>query len=510
VQLKAELSSIEDQLDRLQQARNSIKREISSLSARLRAQPPALSRPSQPSSASSARAVDYSNSNFAWSDEIKTVAKEKWGIESFRLCQEAAINAALHNRDLVVVMPTGGGKSLIYQLPALISKGTTVVVTPLLSLMDDQVYNLRAIGISAEMLNGTTTQDEARAIQHRLAGTKPKDKVKAEQFDHDNQGSIKLIYVTPEKIDQSKTFMNTLQKMHDGGLLARIVIDEAHCVSQLGHDYRPSYRQLGKFKQLFPTVPILALTATAPQNVIADMTKSLGMPASLCSGTHATSNATVLFTAPLYRPNLRYSFVTKSSSAPKQIEEMVEYITTKFPGKSGLVYCLSRGDTEAVANGINQVAKGKVRAAIYHAGISDVSESLFFAPQIAYADLPSFCRRTSSRCTSGGARSGSRLSSPPTRASGWASTPPTSASFSTTASQSRSATTTRRAGAPDGMDSRASASASSGAATSAAWPRSCTQTKPGSTNLRVGSLRARHELPYPRRAKSSCLSTAQR
>ena len=270
-------------------------------------------------------------------------------------------------------MPTGGGKSLIYQLPALISMGTTVVVTPLLSLMDDQVYNLRAIGISAEMLNGTTTQDEARAIQHRLAGTKPKDKAKAEHFDCTNHGSIKLIYVTPEKVDQSKTFMNTLQKMHDTGLLARIVIDEAHCVSQLGHDYRPSYRQLGKFKQLFPTVPILALTATAPQNVIADMTKSLGMPASLCPDTHATPNATVLFTAPLYRPNLCYSFVSKSSSASKQIEEMVEYITTKFPGQSGLVYCLSRSDTEAVANGINQTAKGKVRAAIYHAGISDVS-----------------------------------------------------------------------------------------------------------------------------------------
>lgn len=279
----------------------------------------------------------------------------------------------MDNRDIVVVMPTGGGKSLIYQLPGLITKGTTVVVTPLLSLMDDQVYNLRAIGVSAEMLNGTTTQDEVRAIQHRLAGTKPKDKVKAEQFDNHNPGSIKLLYVTPEKVDQSKTFMNTLQQMYDGGLLARIVIDEAHCVSQLGHDYRPSYRQLGKFKSLFPNVPILALTATAPQQVIGDMTKSLGMSPALCSGSHATPDSTIWFTAPLYRPNLRYSFVTKPSSMPMHVQSMVEHITTRFPNQSGLVYCLSRSDTEAVANGINNFANGKVRAAIYHAGISDVS-----------------------------------------------------------------------------------------------------------------------------------------
>ncbi len=370
IQLRAELSSIEDQLDRLQQARATVNQEISALVAKVQSKPTAPARPSQPTSAQPS-AVDYTLSAFTWSKEIKQVAKSKWGITSFRLCQEAAINAAMDERDVVVVMPTGGGKSLIYQLPALITKGTTVVITPLLSLMDDQVYNLRALGVSAEMLNGTTSQDDARAIQHRLAGTKPKDKVKAEQFDHSNQGSIKLIYVTPEKVDQSKTFLATLQKMYDGGLLSRIVIDEAHCVSQLGHDYRPSYRQLGKFKQLFPDVPILALTATAPENVIGDMTKSLGMPPSLCSGTHATPNATVLFTAPLYRPNLRYSFLAKSSSAPKQIEEMVDYIIKNFSNESGLVYCLSRSDTEAVANGINKLAKGKVRADIYHAGVSD-------------------------------------------------------------------------------------------------------------------------------------------
>lgn len=202
-----------DQISRIQAARKSVESELRALDAAAQRTSASAPRPSQagPSSSklvapTSGRAVDYTSQRFEWRDRIHSTARAKWDISSFRLCQEAAINAALDNRDLVCVMPTGGGKSLIYQLPALLVRGTTVVVTPLLSLMDDQAYNLRQLGIAAEMINGTTSQEDGRAIMHRLAGTKPTNKVKAEEFERGRGGGeIKLLYVTPEKIDKSKT-----------------------------------------------------------------------------------------------------------------------------------------------------------------------------------------------------------------------------------------------------------------------------------------------------------------
>ncbi|KAF9226214.1 ATP-dependent DNA helicase [Gyrodon lividus] len=291
--------------------------------------------------------------------------KRVFGISSFRLCQQGVCNANMDGRDVVCVMPTGGGKSLTYQLPALLAPGCTLVISPLIALITDQILHLREAGaVEAAMLTGGTSKALANEIQQRLTAMASS---RAGQ-----QGDIKLCYVTPEKIAKSKSFMSLLRKLISNlsSPSARIVIDEAHCVSQLGHDFRPDYKKLSVLRQFFPHVPILALSATCPPRVLQDILRILHMKP-VVDGKAAPREGTVYFSAPLYRKNLHYSVVPKPSSAKEVFSAMSEYILQNHEKDSGIVYCLTKKDAETVATSLQDVSNGRIRTGVYHADIPD-------------------------------------------------------------------------------------------------------------------------------------------
>ncbi|KAJ7654965.1 ATP-dependent DNA helicase [Mycena polygramma] len=311
--------------------------------------------------------TDYSTDDFAWSGELKLQMKRVFNIDNFRLCQQGVCNANMDDRDIVCVMPTGGGKSLTYQLPALLSPGCTLVVSPLIALITDQILHLREAGVEAVKLTGGTPKAESREIHNRLLAMATR---------RDSQEKeIKLCYVTPEKIAKSKSFLAMLQKLVDGRQLARIIIDEAHCVSQLGHDFRPDYQKLHILRQNFPRVPIMALSATCPPKVLEDLLRTLGMKA-VVDGTNAKPNATVYFSAPLYRKNLHYQILPKPSSAAAAITAMKDYILENHPNQTGIVYCFTRKDAERVADGLLEQSGGKIKTGVYHAERKDNDKEL--------------------------------------------------------------------------------------------------------------------------------------
>ena len=205
-------------------------------------------------------------------------------------------------------MPTGAGKSLCYQLPALVRPGVSLVISPLVSLMEDQVLAVKNLGIESAMLNASASREEVNRVHGLMTGVKT---------------SLKLLYVTPEKLSKSKRFMSKLEKMYEMGRLSRIVIDEIHCASQWGHDFRPDYKILGILKRQFPNAPILGLTATATAKVLTDCKEILSITSCLT------------FKASYNRLNLFYEVRHKPSSQKAQIEEIVNTIKTKFPKRSG-------------------------------------------------------------------------------------------------------------------------------------------------------------------------------
>lgn len=210
--------------------------------------------------------------NYPWSKDVRRMLTQVFHLTDFRRHQLEAINTTLRGEDVFVLMPTGGGKSLCYQLPATMQQGrygdkqcrigVTVVVSPLLSLMQDQVDHLKQRGIPADLLGSHVGQEERRAVYNGLSGAMP---------------SLQLVYVTPELIQRSGAFQNTLQRLFENDRLARFVIDEAHCVSQWGHDFRPDYKLLGNLKSTYPGIPIIALTATANQRVQQDLMANLNI-----------------------------------------------------------------------------------------------------------------------------------------------------------------------------------------------------------------------------------------
>lgn len=262
-----------------------------------------------------------------------------FGHQSFRGKQAGVIAAGIAGYDVFVLMPTGGGKSLCYQLPACMEKGLTVVVSPLLSLMQDQVEQMRAINVEAELLSSDQSEEDRRRVLSRLWSPRTQ---------------VNLLYITPEKVSQSDSLFRMLEKVNERGELNRFVIDEAHCVSQWGHDFRPDYLMLNKLKQKFPHIPLMALTATATHHVVEDVVRALRM-----------GRNTVVFKQSFNRPNLRYYVIPKRKVAT----QIIEYIKQR-PKQSGIVYCLSRNDCEDMASKINQEL-GEGTATYYHAGIED-------------------------------------------------------------------------------------------------------------------------------------------
>ena len=255
-----------------------------------------------------------------------------WGYESLRPLQSEAIAAALDKQDSVVVLPTGGGKSLCYQLPPLVDGGITVVVSPLISLMQDQVDALKVLGYPAAALHSNVSSDAADQARADLVS-----------------GKLRLLYVSPERVLTPS--MLSLLRIANGGVgISRIAIDEAHCISAWGHDFRPEYRHMSRLRETFPGVPVQALTATATPRVRQDIADQLGL------------ESPRILVGCFDRPNLTYR-VTPKVDETAQIAEAIQ----RYPDEASIVYCLSRKNTETVAAAL--VAR-KIKAAAYHAGLA--------------------------------------------------------------------------------------------------------------------------------------------
>ena len=256
--------------------------------------------------------------------------KTYFGYDSFRPLQEDIIRHLMDRKDALVLMPTGGGKSICYQLPALLSEGTAVVVSPLISLMKDQVETLCANGIAAGALNSNNDETENASLRRACM-----------------EGKLKLLYISPEKLLAEANYL--LRDMH----ISLFAIDEAHCISQWGHDFRPEYTQMGILHQLFPQVPIIALTATADKITREDIIKQLHL------------NQPRIFISSFDRPNL--SLTVKRGYQQKEKSKAILDFIAHHPGESGIIYCMSRSKTETVAQ---MLQKQGIKSAVYHAGLS--------------------------------------------------------------------------------------------------------------------------------------------
>ncbi|TFK39551.1 P-loop containing nucleoside triphosphate hydrolase protein [Crucibulum laeve] len=318
--------------------------------------------------------LDYTCDDFEWSSDLKGTLKDTFGIDDFRLCQQGVCNANMDKRDIVCLMPAAGGKSLTYQLPALSTPGCTLVISPLVSLITDQVLNLQEIGVEAVKLIGATPKEDHKRIEirrrfHRMAEGRLSE----------NEKEIKLCYVTPEKLAKDKTFIPLLEKLDRAGKLSRIAIDEAHCVSQ-GHNFRPDYMKLNKLREHFPDVPIMALTATCTRAVLKDITRTLGLQSELVDGNHATTEGTVYFSSPIYRENLHYRVVAKPDKVSEVYQTMTDYILGNHPHDSGIIYCFTKKETENVARMIREYSGDKISTGVYHSKISgEDKETLYMS-----------------------------------------------------------------------------------------------------------------------------------
>jgi len=259
----------------------------------------------------------------------RQVLQETFGYQQFRPGQETIIDTVLEGRDCLVVMPTGGGKSLCYQVPALVLEGLTVVVSPLISLMKDQVDQLLANGVAAGCLNSAQSREQQQEV---LAGCR--------------SGTIRLLYIAPERL-MMDNFIDQISQWP----LSMVAVDEAHCISQWGHDFRPEYAALGQLRQRLPTVPFIALTATADDTTRSDIVRLLGL------------NDPFIQISSFDRPNIRYMLMEKF----KPLDQLMRYVQDQR-GKSGIIYCNSRAKVEDTAARLQ--SKG-ISAGAYHAGLEN-------------------------------------------------------------------------------------------------------------------------------------------
>lgn len=268
-------------------------------------------------------------------DKAYQLLKSIYGYDSFRPQQKEIIDYVVAGGDALVLMPTGGGKSVCYQIPALMLDGVALVVSPLISLMKDQVDALQANGVNAEALNSSNDEYANRLI-----------------FDRCSRGEIKILYISPERL------MAEITRLQKSVKVSMIAIDEAHCVSQWGHDFRPEYTQLGVLTECFPNVPILALTATADKITKTDIVEQLRL------------RNPRIFISSFDRPNLSLD-VRKAYQKRERLRTIIDVIR-RHRGESGIIYCLSRKGTEEMAADLK--AKG-ITAGVYHAGMSAAERS---------------------------------------------------------------------------------------------------------------------------------------
>jgi len=275
---------------------------------------------------------------------MESLLKKYFGYTEFRPMQQKIIDNVLNKRDSLVLMPTGGGKSLCYQIPALQFEGLTLVISPLISLMKDQVDSLKSNGIKAEFINSTLTFNQIQEIIEKI-----------------QRKEIKILYIAPERLalENFKIFLTTVQ-------ISLIAIDEAHCISEWGHDFRKDYRNLKFFKIFFPDIPIIALTATATLKVRDDIIKQLSL------------KAPIIFKSSFNRKNLNLIVMEKKNSFRKILE-----LIKKNKNDSAIIYCFSRKDTEEIAERLNTSG---FKALYYHAGLSNElrkqNQELFINDQV--------------------------------------------------------------------------------------------------------------------------------
>lgn len=283
------------------------------------------------------------------SSQLLNKLKQYFGYDTLRPAQIPVIESILAGKDTVAIMPTGGGKSLCYQLPAVYLEGMVIVVSPLIALMHDQVQSLKKNGIEAGILNSSISEREQQEV-----------------IDSAENGTLKLLYVSPERLmARENAFLTWMEKLN----VSLIAIDEAHCVSQWGHDFRPEYSRLFVIKDTFPNIPIIALTATADEITRKDIIDQLKL------------NNPNVFISSFDRPNITYTVVPKADDK-KAYKKLISFINS-FKGESGIVYCLSRNSTEEVAQSL---VNAGISAAAFHAGLSnehkDETYNLFMQDQI--------------------------------------------------------------------------------------------------------------------------------